>query len=97
MYTITSTAGDAFRARFVVMNFGTFTQAKLPRAQGIENFEGEMFHTSRWNYEYTGGSSEGNLDKLGDKSVAIIGTVRSPKDSVHWFVTGLLLGYLMMI
>ena len=57
------------------MNFGTFTQAKLPRVQGIENFEGEMFHTSRWNYEYTGGSSEGNLEKLGDKRVAIIGTV----------------------
>lgn len=76
MYTITSTAGDAFRARFVVMNFGTFTQAKLPRAEGIEEFEGEMFHTSRWNYAYTGGSSAGGLDKLGDKRVAIIGTVR---------------------
>ena len=70
-------------ARFVVMNFGTFTQAKLPRVQGIEEFEGEMFHTSRWNYEYTGGSSEGNLDKLGDKSVAIIGTVRPPEDAVY--------------
>ena len=97
MYTITSTAGDAFRARFVVMNFGTFTQAKLPRVQGIENFEGEMFHTSRWNYEYTGGSSEGNLDRLGDKRVAIIGTVMPSKNFVHCFVTGLLLEYSSMI
>jgi hypothetical protein len=46
---------------------GTFTQAKLPKVGGIQDFEGEMFHTSRWNYEYTGGSSTGGLDKLVSK------------------------------
>ena len=54
MWAITSSAGDAFRARYVVMNFGTFTQAKLPKVEGVASFEGEMFHTSRWNYDYTG-------------------------------------------
>lgn len=29
---------------------------------------------SRWDYAYTGGNSYGNLDKLSDKTVAIIGT-----------------------
>ena len=33
-----------------------------------------QFHTSRWDYSYTGGSSLGDLNKLGDKRVAIIGT-----------------------
>ncbi len=34
-----------------------------------------MFHTARWDYAYTGGSTEDPvLDKLGDKRVGIIGT-----------------------
>jgi cyclohexanone monooxygenase len=41
---------------------------------GIENFKGHTFHTSRWDYDYTGGTCEGNLTGLADKRVAIIGT-----------------------
>lgn len=74
MWLISTDRADAFRARFVIMNFGTFTQAKLPGVPGIETFEGRMLHTSRWDYQCTGGSSSGDLDKLGDKRVAIIGT-----------------------
>jgi cyclohexanone monooxygenase len=33
-----------------------------------------MFHTSRWDYDYTGGSSSEPMSKLNDKRVAIIGT-----------------------
>ena len=33
-----------------------------------------MFHTSRWDYDYTGGDTYGGLIGLSDKRVAIIGT-----------------------
>ena len=33
-----------------------------------------MFHTSRWDYEYTGGDSSGGLEGLRGKRVGIIGT-----------------------
>lgn len=56
------------------MNFGTLSLPKLPHSPGIEDYEGHMWHTSRWDYNYTGGSSAGNLTKLGDKAVGIIGT-----------------------
>jgi hypothetical protein len=36
-------------------------------------FQGHSFHTSRWDYEYTGGNSEGGLSRLHDKVVGIIG------------------------
>jgi cyclohexanone monooxygenase len=62
------------RARFVLMPTGPLNRPKLPAIPGIESFAGHSFHTSRWDYEYTGGSSEGNLSKLSDKRVAIIGT-----------------------
>jgi cyclohexanone monooxygenase len=65
---------DRMRARFVVMSNGPLNRPKLPGIPGIESYQGHSFHTSRWDYGYTGGDSEGNLDKLRDKRVAIIGT-----------------------
>ena len=66
--------GDHFKARFVIMCSGPLNRPKLPAIPGIESFQGHTFHTSRWDYDYTGGDSTGNLHKLGDKRVAIIGT-----------------------
>ncbi|HWA59764.1 MAG TPA: NAD(P)/FAD-dependent oxidoreductase, partial [Caulobacteraceae bacterium] len=61
-------------ARFVVMSNGPLNRPKLPGIPGIDRFKGHSFHTSRWDYDYTGGDSSGNLTKLADKRVAIIGT-----------------------
>ncbi|MCJ1687531.1 NAD(P)/FAD-dependent oxidoreductase [Rathayibacter sp. VKM Ac-2927] len=66
--------GDAFRARFVVTSSGTLTQPKLPGILGIETFRGHTFHTSRWDYGYTGGTPDGGLTGLADKRVAVVGT-----------------------
>ncbi|MEM9622533.1 MAG: NAD(P)/FAD-dependent oxidoreductase [Pseudomonadota bacterium] len=65
---------DAFEARFVVMNNGPLNRPKLPGIAGITEYGGHTFHTSRWDYDYTGGGPDGSLDKLGDKRVAVIGT-----------------------
>jgi cyclohexanone monooxygenase len=62
------------RARFVVMANGPLHRPKLPGIPGIESYEGHSFHTSRWDYEYTGGDASGGLDRLHDKVVGIIGT-----------------------
>ena len=66
--------GDHFKARFLVMCSGPLSRPKLPGIPGIETFTGHTFHTSRWDYDYTGGDSTGNLHKLADKRVGIIGT-----------------------
>jgi cyclohexanone monooxygenase len=66
--------GDAIRARFVCMANGPLNRPKLPGIPGIESFRGHSFHTSRWDYAYTGGTSEGNLTGLRGKRVGIIGT-----------------------
>jgi cyclohexanone monooxygenase len=65
---------DEIAARFVAMGNGPLHRPKLPGIEGIEGFTGHSFHTSRWDYEYTGGESTGGLSKLHDKSVGIIGT-----------------------
>ena len=73
-WVIATNRGDALRARFVIMSNGPLNTPKLPGVPGIERFKGHTFHTSRWDYAYTGGSAEGDLNGLADKRVAIIGT-----------------------
>ena len=66
--------GDAFRAQFVVLATGPLNRPKLAAIPGIEQFRGHSFHTSRWDYAYTGGSATEPLANLRDKRVGIIGT-----------------------
>ena len=73
-WIITTNRDDQIRARYVAMSNGPLHRPKLPGIEGINDYTGHTFHTSRWDYEYTGGSREGGLDKLKDKRVAVIGT-----------------------
>ncbi|WP_114855777.1 NAD(P)/FAD-dependent oxidoreductase [Brachybacterium sp. YJGR34] len=66
--------GDRFRARYVVTSSGTLSQPKLPAIPGIEDFTGHIFHTSRWDYDYTGGTAEGGMTGLAGKRVGVVGT-----------------------
>jgi cation diffusion facilitator CzcD-associated flavoprotein CzcO len=73
-WTVHTNRGDHMSARFLVMGNGPLHRPKLPGIPGIECFRGKAFHTSRWDYEYTGGGSDGNLERLRDKRVGVIGT-----------------------
>jgi cyclohexanone monooxygenase len=75
LWRITTNRGDDFTAKYLGMGTGPLHVAKLPGIPGIEDFKGKQFHTSRWDYAYTGGDALGApMDKLGDKRVAVIGT-----------------------
>ncbi len=73
-WIIKTNRDDAMKARFVVMANGPLHRPKLPGIPGVDTFKGHTFHTSRWDYDYTGGDSNGGLSKLKDKVVGIIGT-----------------------
>jgi cation diffusion facilitator CzcD-associated flavoprotein CzcO len=73
-WVIRTNRGDAMTARFLVMGNGPLHRPKLPGIPGIESFRGHSFHTSRWDYDYTGGDPGGGLHRLADKRVGIIGT-----------------------
>jgi cyclohexanone monooxygenase len=86
-WSVRTSRDDAIRARFVILAVGVGSKAKLPGIPGIESFKGASFHTSHWDFSYTGGDPNGTwnafddgsrgtqrLDKLADKTVAVIGT-----------------------
>ena len=73
-WIIETDRNDRMRARYVAMANGPLSRPKLPGIQGINDYKGHTFHTSRWDYNYTGGNSFGNLSGLKDKRVGIIGT-----------------------
>ncbi|GKT57890.1 phenylacetone monooxygenase [Colletotrichum tofieldiae] len=65
------------RAQFIMPAGGIFYSPSAPDAPGLETFmeNREIFHTARWNYDYTGGSpSLPDMANLRDKRVGIIGT-----------------------
>ena len=74
-WVIHTDRGDRMTAKFVAMGTGPLHRPKLPGIPGIESFGGHAFHTSRWDYAYTGGNPGGApLANLADKRVGIIGT-----------------------
>ncbi len=74
-WIVRTNRGDEFTAQYLAMGTGPLHVPKLPGLDGIESFEGHSFHTSRWDYAYTGGDPSGApLTKLADRRVAIIGT-----------------------
>jgi cyclohexanone monooxygenase len=73
-WIVSTNRGDRMRARFVCMANGPLHRPKLPGIAGIERFRGHSFHTSRWDYAYTGGDCDGNLTGLRGKRVGVIGT-----------------------
>lgn len=73
-WTATTDRGDRIRARYVMYSRGAFGVPRYPNVPGIESFPGEVFHASRWNYDYTGGAPGAAPDRLSDKRVAVIGS-----------------------
>ena len=82
-WIVRTNRGDEFTAQFIGMGTGPLHVPKLPGVTGIESFGGHSFHTSRWDYAYTGGDPAGSpMDRLADKRVAIIGTGATAVQSV---------------
>lgn len=86
--------GDCLRARYVCMSNGLMHRPKLPAIPGLEDFQGHCFHTSRWDYDYTGGAPGQPMTALANKRVALVGTGATgiqcvpplAEDSEHLFV-----------
>jgi cation diffusion facilitator CzcD-associated flavoprotein CzcO len=78
LWRIGTDRGDEMKAKFVICANGTLSKPKLSKIAGMETFKGHSFHSSRWDYAYTGE----DLSKLADKVVGIIGTGASAVQAI---------------
>jgi cation diffusion facilitator CzcD-associated flavoprotein CzcO len=75
VWVISTTRGDRFTAQYVGLGLGPLHVPKLPGIPGLESFRRHSFHTSRWDYAYTGGDPSGApMTKLRGKRIGVIGT-----------------------
>ena len=74
VWQIETDRGDCFTAKYLGMGTGPLHVPKLPGIPGVERFEGHSFHTSRWDYDYTGGDPLGAPLEAWGQARAIIGT-----------------------
>ncbi|MDQ4052791.1 MAG: NAD(P)/FAD-dependent oxidoreductase [Actinomycetota bacterium] len=61
---IVQTSAGEYVAQTVISGAGGLSEPKLPEVEGIETFQGELFHSARWNHDVD----------LAGKRVAVIGT-----------------------
>ena len=86
--------GDELKTKFIILGSGPLNRPKLPGIPGINEFRGHQFHSSRWDYNYTGGGPDGGMVNLRDKRVAVVGTGSSgvqiipavARDAKHLYV-----------
>jgi len=64
-WTVTTDAGDTYTARFLITAVGCLSAPNVPKIEGLDKFQGELYQTGRWPHE--------EVDFTG-KGVAIIGT-----------------------
>ncbi len=62
-WTVSTSVGTVV-ADVVVTGSGGLSEPRLPDIEGLDSFEGEVFHSARWNHDYD----------LTGKRVAVIGT-----------------------
>ena len=72
-WQIKTDRGDAVSAQFCIMAVGCLSAANLPAFEGIDTFEGPVYHTGHWPHE--------TVDFTG-KRVAVIGTGSSAIQSL---------------
>jgi cyclohexanone monooxygenase len=61
---VVRTTGATYAARSLIVGSGGLSEPKLPDIDGIDSFQGEVFHSARWNHDV----------ELAGKRIAVIGT-----------------------
>ncbi|MDX3660017.1 NAD(P)/FAD-dependent oxidoreductase [Streptomyces sp. ID05-26A] len=77
-WVVKTDRGDEMRARFLCVSAGNLDRPTIPDVEGLDSFEGAAFHSSRWDFTFTGGDGpDGEMTELEGKRVAVVGTSAS--------------------
>jgi cation diffusion facilitator CzcD-associated flavoprotein CzcO len=84
LWRIETSAGE-LTAAMLVVGAGPLAEPKLPEIEGIESFEGEIFHSARWDHEHTLDGERVAVIGTGASSIQLIPQIQRKVGKLHVF------------
>lgn len=84
LWTVQTSNGPV-RARYAVIAIGPFAEPKLPDIPGLDTFEGELVHTSKWSPEVNLASQHVAVIGTGASAVQLVPKVVDQVEHLHVF------------
>ena len=84
VWRIETTAGE-LTAEMLITGTGGLSDPKLPEIEGIERFEGTIFHSAKWNHEHALEGERVALIGTGASSIQIVPRIQPRVGRLHVF------------
>jgi len=84
LWRIETSAGE-LTASMLIVGAGPLAEPKLPEIDGIEDFEGEIFHSARWDHEHALEGERVAVIGTGASSIQLIPQIQPKVSKLHVF------------
>jgi cation diffusion facilitator CzcD-associated flavoprotein CzcO len=84
LWQIETSAGE-LTAAMLIVGAGPLAEPRLPEIEGIEDFEGEIFHSARWNHEHSLDGERVAVIGTGASSIQLIPQIQPKVGKLHVF------------
>jgi cation diffusion facilitator CzcD-associated flavoprotein CzcO len=79
------TSNGPVSARVLVSGMGPLTEPRIPDIPGLESFEGETFHSARWNHDYDVEGKRVASIGTGASAIQYVPAIQTQVDKLHVF------------
>lgn len=86
LWRIEVASGETYHARFVIDTSGVLANPKTPYIEGAETFEGERFHTARWDHDVPHRGKRVGVIGSGCSGVQVVSAIASEVDRLTVFM-----------
>ena len=80
-----TTDRGSFSARVLVSAMGPLTEPKIPDVPGLEDFEGEVMHSARWDHDYDFGGKRVASVGTGASAIQYVPAIQPEVERLHVF------------
>ncbi|KAI2860387.1 hypothetical protein CBS147321_2926 [Aspergillus niger] len=78
--------GDIYRARYLLTALGVLVKPKTPHIPGLEDFKGQVVHTSAWDPSIRVENKRVGVIGVGSSGVQVVTAIASKVKSLHVFI-----------
>ena len=79
------TSDGAVSARVIVSGMGPLSEPRIPDIEGLDSFEGETFHSARWNHDYDVKGKRIASIGTGASAIQYVPAIQRDVEQIHVF------------